>query len=211
MNNLQIHSSYRVEPSVNPDPAFVKESMVVEEEQYYKFRTGRALFQDQPQSEEFPEPKKVLYRSMMIPGWGQVINKQVWKVPIIYALFVGLGYYTYDLTRQYHGFRAAYYNEIRGEETDYRFGETPGFVPDGMSADQMRVIRDNLRNDRDLSYIYIGLAYGLNILDAYVYAHMRSFDVSDDLSANASLGPGVTEFGTPGVRLKIGLVQNGSR
>lgn len=177
----------------------------------FDFRRDRTVFQDQPQSEEFPEPKKVLYRSMMIPGWGQVINKQIWKVPIIYALFVGLGYYTYDLTRQYHGFRAAYYNEIRGEETDYRYGETPDFVPDGMSADQMRAIRDNLRNDRDLSYVYIGLAYGLNILDAYVYAHMRSFDVSDDLSANALLGPDITEYGTPGVRLKIGLFRHEPR
>lgn len=211
MNNLQSHSSFRVEPAVNSKPDFVLKPIVHDEGHGFYFLPGRSVRQGQSQLEEFPEPKKVLYRSMMIPGWGQVINKQVWKVPIVYALFVGLGYYTYDLTRQYHGFRAAYYNEIRGEETDYRYGETPDFVPDGMSADQMRVIRDNLRNDRDLSYIYIGLAYGLNILDAYVYAHMRSFDVSDDLSANASLSPNITEYGTPGVRLKIGLFRNGPR
>ena len=35
---------------------------------------------------KFPDPHKVLFKSLMIPGWGQVINKQIYKVPIIYAL-----------------------------------------------------------------------------------------------------------------------------
>jgi len=155
--------------------------------------------------ESYPDPTRVLYRSMILPGWGQVTNRQIWKVPIIYALFTGLGIYTYDLTRQYQGFRAAYYNETRGEESDFRYGPTPDFVPEGMPVDQMRSIRNNLRNSRDLSYVYIVLAYGLNVLDAYVFAHMRSFDVSDDLSANAVVTPGLTEYGTPGVRLQVNL------
>ena len=30
-------------------------------------------------------------------------------------------------------------------------------------------------------YVTIGLAYALNAVDAYVYAHLSTFDVSDDL------------------------------
>lgn len=154
---------------------------------------------------DYPDPEKVMYRSMMIPGWGQVTNGQVWKVPLVYAIFAGVGYYNYRLTKHYRGFRAAYYNETRGEETDYRFGETPDFVPLAYSAQQLKETRDNLRNQRDFSYVIMVLAYGLNVLDAYVFAHMRSFDVSDDLSANARISPGLMDQGSPGIHVSIRL------
>jgi hypothetical protein len=155
--------------------------------------------------QEFPDPKSVMYRSMMIPGWGQITNRQIWKVPIIYGLFAGVGYYSYTLTEQYRGYRAAYYNETRGEETDYKFGPTPDFIPEGLTTQQLRETRDNLRNQRDFSYIIMVLAYGLNVLDAYVYAHMRSFDVSDDLTANTTISPGILDYGTPGINVRINL------
>lgn len=161
--------------------------------------------QEEDEQQEFPEPKSVMYKSMMIPGWGQVINRQIWKIPIIYTLFAGVGYYNYTLNEEYKGYRAAYYNQTRGEDTDYKFGETPDFIPDGLSSQQLRETRDNLRNQRDFSYIIIVMAYGLNVLDAYVYAHMRSFDVSDDLSANTVIGPGILDQGTPGVKVRIQL------
>src|SRR5690625_5141539 len=36
-------------------------------------------------SSEFPSPRSVLFKSMMVPGWGQIENNQVWKVPLIYG------------------------------------------------------------------------------------------------------------------------------
>lgn len=155
--------------------------------------------------ERFPDPIDVLYRSMIIPGWGQVTNRQIWKVPIIYGLFAGLGYYNYTLTQQYRGYRAAYYNATREGESDFRFGQTPDFIPEGLTTQEMRDTRDRLRNQRDFSYVMIFLAYGLNLLDAYVYAHMRSFDVSDDLSAEALIAPGIMEQGVPGVHVRVSL------
>ncbi len=160
---------------------------------------------DEDGREEYPEPRSVLYKSLMIPGWGQVTNRQAWKVPIIYGLFAGLGYYNYYLTEQYRGYRAAYYNETRGDETDFKYGETPNFVPDGLTPQQLRQNRDSLRNQRDFSYILMALAYGLNALDAYVFAHMRSFDVSDDLSARTTVGPTLTGHGMPGIQLRVDL------
>jgi hypothetical protein len=164
--------------------------------------------QEDDEQQEFPEPKSVMYKSMIIPGWGQVINRQIWKVPIIYALFAGVGYYNYTINEDYKGYRAAYYNQTRGEDTDYKFGETPDFIPDGLSSQQLRETRDNLRNQRDFSYIIMVMAYGLNVLDSYVYAHMRSFDVSDDLSANTVIGPGILDHGTPGVKIRVQLYNN---
>jgi len=160
---------------------------------------------DTADEEQFPDPKSVMYKSMILPGWGQVVNKQVWKVPIIYGLFAGLGYYTYELTDQYHDYRAAYYNLSRGEDTDYKFGETPDYIPETIGLNELRELRNDTRNQRDLMYVMMVLAYGLNIVDAYVYAHMRSFDVSDDLSANTRISPGLIDGQIPGINVQIKL------
>lgn len=52
----------------------------------------------------------------------------------------------------------------------------------GQNSSSIRNQRDFLRNRRDFIYVTIGLAYLLNVVDAYVYAHLRPFDVSDNLS-----------------------------
>ncbi len=139
-----------------------------------------------------PKPRKVLLKSAIIPGWGQVINKQYWKVPIIYGALVGLSWYSVQMTRNYHEFRAAYYNSLsdpsRNYHTDKRFGPTPPYLV-GQSGDALKYYRNYYRNTRDMVYLGIGLAYGLNIIDAYVYAQMRDFDVSNNLSVQASIVP----------------------
>lgn len=159
---------------------------------------------DDEERGELPKPRSVLFKSMMVPGWGQIENGQIWKVPIIYGMFVGIGFYANNLNNQYQDYRAAYYNLSQGDETDYKFGPTPENLQ-GISANQLQSNRDVLRNQRDFSFIVMGLAYGLNILDAYVYAHMRSFDVSDDLSARTILQPALVADGRPGLRLSVTL------
>ena len=122
---------------------------------------------------------------------------------IVYGLFAGVGYYTQHLHNQYTDYRAAYYNSFP-ENEDLRFGPTPEYL-EGVNANQLQSNRNSLRNQRDFMFVVMGLAYGLNVIDAYVFAHMRSFDVSDDLSAKTSVGPGLMANGTPGVSLKISL------
>lgn len=158
---------------------------------------------------EFPKPTSVLYKSLMVPGWGQITNKQAWKVPIVYALLGGLAWYSVELTKQYHDYRAAYYNAT-SDEGDLRFGPTPAYISPDASPDQLRNNRNRLRNRRDFVYIAIGLAYGLNAIDAYVFAHMRSFDVSDDLSLNTRIKPALFENSSPGITLSIDLVKRSS-
>jgi len=159
---------------------------------FFHSSLSEITYSDTTGSEEnfssFPEPKQVLFKSLMIPGWGQIQNKQIWKVPIIYGLLGGLTYYSITLTKDYHDYRAAFYNETRGEETDFRFGRTPPQLV-GENTERLRSKRNTLRNRRDLSYIFIALGYALNAIDAYVYAHLRTFDVSDDLSMNANIKP----------------------
>ncbi|MEX0647125.1 MAG: DUF5683 domain-containing protein [Balneolaceae bacterium] len=155
-------------------------------------------------TEEFPSPTSVMFKSMIIPGWGQVVNRQVWKVPIVYGLFAGVGIYTHYLHDQYTDYRAAYYNAVQGEDNDFRFGATPGYL-EGVSTSELLENRTSLRNRRDFMFVVLGMAYGLNILDAYVFAHMRSFDVSDDLTARATLQPALIAEGSPGIKLSFSL------
>lgn len=151
---------------------------------------------------DYPEPKSVLYKSLMVPGWGQIVNRQPWKVPIIYGVFAGIGYYTYTIHQDYTDYRAAFYNAERGEDTDFKFGPTPDELV-GMNSNQLREVRNSLRNRRDLMFVVMFLAHGLNAVDAYVFAHMRSFDVSDDLSATAVIGPDMLADSSPGITLSI--------
>lgn len=183
--------------------SFLKNDYFLLENRYSQ--TSAAVIQDTTETnQEFPSPKSVMFKSMIIPGWGQVINRQVWKIPIVYGLFAGVGYYTHHLHGQYTDYRAAYYNSFQGAESDMRFGETPAYL-EGVSAAELRSNRDSFRNRRDFMYVVMGLAYGLNVLDAYVFAHMRSFDVSDDLSARTTVQPALLAEGSPGVKVSISL------
>lgn len=130
-----------------------------------------------------PEPRKVMARSLMVPGWGQITNQQTWKVPLVYALIGGVVYSIFYFDEQYQGYRAAYYNSFPNN-TDQRFGPTPDFINPEFSQSGLREQRNSLRNNRDLAIVLSFVAYGLNAVDAYVFAHFRDFDVSDDLSAN---------------------------
>jgi len=154
--------------------------------------------------QEFPQPKSVMLKSLMVPGWGQIINKQAWKVPIVYGLYAGVGYYTYTVHQDYRDYKAAYYNSQRGEDTDFKFGPTPERLQ-GVSANQLRSNRNSLRNRRDLMFVVFVLAHGLNAVDAYVFAHMRSFDVSDDLTAKATVSPDLLASAVPGIKLSLQL------
>lgn len=153
--------------------------------------------------ETFPSPRSVMFKSLMVPGWGQIENRQAWKVPIVYGLFAGVGYYTYYLNGQYQDYRAAFYNSFP-ENTDQRFGPTPVRLQ-GVNRSQLQSNRNSLRNRRDFMAVVFLLAYGLNAVDAYVFAHMRSFDVSDDLTARTILSPDLLVDGSPGITLSISL------
>ncbi|MDR8390160.1 DUF5683 domain-containing protein [Aliifodinibius sp. S!AR15-10] len=144
----------------------------------------------------------MLYKSMIIPGWGQLVNKQAWKIPIVYGLIGGAIGYNLYLTQRYRDYRAAYYNR---NHSDMKFGPTPDYIPSSVNADQLLNTRNRLRNRRDLSYLGIVLAYGLNVLDAYIFAHMRSFDVSENLSAKTELKPALMAESSPGITISVKL------
>lgn len=122
--------------------------------------------------------KKASIYSAIVPGLGQVYNKKYWKVPLIYAGFIGLAYAFENNQKGYSKFKTAYaYRMDEDSTTIDEFANNTAYTPEYLKA-----TRDDFRKYRDLSVIGMVGLYFLNIVDASVDAHLFDYDVSDDLT-----------------------------
>ena len=126
-------------------------------------------------------PARAALFSAVIPGAGQVYNKAYWKVPIIYATGAVLGYFLIDNNNKYQDFRQAL-NQRSRNETDRYVDDRIYGVNNPRGSENLRFSRDFYRRNRDLTIMLSVVAYGLNIAEAYVHAHLKDFDISEDLS-----------------------------
>src|SRR5688572_14643880 len=122
-------------------------------------------------------PKKAALRSAMLPGLGQIYNKKYWKLPIVYgALGACAGYFYYSLT-SYRDLRFAYrvrYN-MRNFGTDSLL--FPSIKPQLqlLNEESLRFQRNLFRRDIDYTVLVFTVLWGLNVVDAAVDAHLKSF------------------------------------
>ncbi|WP_346238126.1 DUF5683 domain-containing protein [Niabella insulamsoli] len=155
-------------------------------------------------------PRVAALRSAIIPGWGQIYNRKIWKVPIIYAaLGVTGGIFINNLTwykRTKYAYTVAYnitqgkdeigsdsYNKVNDDLKRVFFEGSQGVQPE-----YLRTNRDYFRKNLDYAAIYFVIAWALNVVEATVDAHLSSFDVSPDLSFK--MQPGYSQLaGTAGV------------
>jgi len=132
-------------------------------------------------------PRKAIIRSAIIPGWGQITNHKVWKVPIVYAALGTTTYLFFRNLRQYRDAKQAY---ILATDTipsnDYLIKQPYFNVKD--QPDRIRVFRNSVRQNMDYCGIFFLVFWGLNVADAAVDAHLKTFDVSDDLSLQIKPG-----------------------
>jgi hypothetical protein len=134
-------------------------------------------------------PRGALWRTAAVPGWGQYYNRQYYKIPFVYAGLVGLGFRIVRANRRYRLFRRAalFKNELDPREqyeSEYREAarELTGRENADVRPGQLRDVRDKFRRQRDLAILGTGLFYALTLLDAYVSAHLLTFDVDDELA-----------------------------
>lgn len=119
-------------------------------------------------------PRTAVLLSIALPGAGQTYNGDYLKTGVIYGIF-GTLFYAMDFNRnQFNRFNTAYEQRLMGEPDEFI-----GLIP---SARGIRLFRDRYRKDLELTYIGIGAVYLFNVIDAFVSAHLTTFDVSDDLS-----------------------------
>ena len=124
-------------------------------------------------------PKKAALMSAVLPGLGQVYNQKYWKVPLIYALGGTLIYFASQSSNSYNKYRETLITRIDStyNGTDH-FPEIPNVEPNSAIQEEMERTRKNM----ELAIIGTVLVYMLQIVDATVDAHLKYFDVSDDLS-----------------------------
>jgi hypothetical protein len=130
-------------------------------------------------------PKLAMKRSLMVPGWGQVYNKQIWKVPIIYAgLGITASVFSYNL-KTYNDVRFAYNARVTNSTADIAKIK-PYLAP--LNVNQLASNRRVFRQQIDYSVLFFIAFWGLNVADAIVFGHLKDFDVSDDISGQVKLG-----------------------
>lgn len=134
--------------------------------------------------EKYPDPNKVLLRAALIPGWGQISNQQYIKLPFLYAGFGACYYFIRYHKKYYDMFRDAYRLRVDDDPStlDIFDPSYDNHVIKFETADQLRSNREYYRRNFELMIIVTTGVYALNLIDAYVNAHLRNFDMSNDLS-----------------------------
>lgn len=134
-------------------------------------------------------PRLSTIRSAMVPGWGQVTNQQYWKLPIVAGAFaVNIFFIIYNDTR-YH-----YYKNYLGltyttdgnpfpiTSVNVPIYNDPNSTTRDYDQAQLNNIVSSYRRNRDGSYLLLAITWAANIVDANVTAHLKTFDLTDDIS-----------------------------
>jgi len=120
----------------------------------------------------------------LLPGGGQIYNWRYgdkwWlatmKLTAIYGGFGTLTYFTVRNTSDYREFRDAY----KWKSTNGESGKKNKYTDN--TTDQLQSYMNYYQSNVEWCYFFIGLLYGLQIVEATVTAHLLTFDISDNLS-----------------------------
>lgn len=110
---------------------------------------------------ETKSPWGAVVRSAILPGLGQIYNETYWKTPIIWGLLGWFGYNWWQNNLSYKDYKKMYIQSIDSGNENFLY----------------KRIREFYRDQRDLFAIYFGLTYFLNMVDAYVDAHLFNFEL----------------------------------
>ena len=145
------------------------------------------VFKDQPNVREPYDPlapSRAAFYSAVVPGLGQAYNKKYWKIPIIYAGMATGVYFYLQNDKDYDRFRNAYKRRLAGYTDDEFYGTgTSPIISDERLIDAQKTASKN----KDVSIIVSLAFYLLNIVDANVDAHLKQYDVGEDLSIKPNL------------------------
>ena len=159
---------------------FCLSSLLAQEPNTFEEETDTTIIISEPRPELFVEisnlnPRKAAFRSAILPGLGQIYNKQYWKLPFIIGGGAVIGHYIRYQDRLYRSFRSAW---LALNDTD------PDTENEFTSLSEAAIERNamKLRRDRDYLMIIGGLFYLLQIADANIAAHLHEFQINKELS-----------------------------
>ena len=127
-------------------------------------------------------PKLATRKSAIIPGWGQAYNGEYWKIPLVYgvlAIPTVMYIYNQDYYKKTKFAYEARFKEQSGDSSDVQFIDAE---LTGLSIASLQNYRNSFRRNRDYAILWFILGWGLQVVDATVSAHLKQFNVNDDLS-----------------------------
>lgn len=128
-------------------------------------------------------PSKAAFYSAVVPGLGQIYNRKYWKTPIVWGL-IGVGIYNYTFNdNNYKQLRAAFKRRKAG------FLINDPKIPETTTDSQLESQQNRTQNSRDQALLITIALYALNIVDANVDAHLKQFNIDDDLSLDMEFHP----------------------
>ncbi|MEI6885606.1 MAG: DUF5683 domain-containing protein [Bacteroidota bacterium] len=173
----------------------------------FSFKTAQAQTDSIPKDvadsvlEKEHSATKASIMSACLPGLGQIYNRKIWKVPIIYAGFGVMAYLIAFNTNYYLDFKCAYIEKIGGDTAG-----NYAYLANRYTATELASTREYYRRNLEITCLVTALWYILNILDATVDAHLYTFNIGKSLSMK--IEPAVFMPVTsrdPGGGLKISL------
>ncbi len=133
-------------------------------------------------------PAKAAFYSAVLPGLGQIYNKSYWKVPLVYAA-VGIPIYFYiNNTKELKRYQTAYKRRMAGYTDDEFYGDRSDGQP-RLSTDGLRRAQQFYRRNQELSLLIAVGLYALNIVEANVDAHLKQFNIDENLSVTPFFQP----------------------
>lgn len=145
-----------------------------------------------------PVPKRAGFYSALLPGLGQAYNKQYWKTGFVYVGFGALGWVAQYNAKQYRFYQSIYQGRM---DNDSQTSDT--LIQ--YSTDDINTLRKAYRTYTEYSVMGITAFYAINIIDAFVSAHLKTFDMSRDISVKFQ--PSINQFRQPGIRCTFALNQ----
>ena len=140
---------------------------------------NHAFLETSNEESNIKNPKKAANLAILAPGLGlgQIYNQKYWKLPLIYGADAYIVYKIIVFSNTYTQLRDELYRrdlsklhpEIKWLNTNKDLTTT--------ATETIRTDKDIYRRKRDRMYLIAGGVYGLTILDAYVNAHLSSFNI----------------------------------
>lgn len=127
-----------------------------------------------------PVPKKSALYSLLLPGAGQIYNRDYWKLPFVYAGLGGAVYMIRWNSLRYNDFLGPYlssYDPVT-KQTLSSSERIPVFIRDDnetreLTVDQIKRGKTFYRRYKGYGFIVFGLVYALAAVEANVAAHLR--------------------------------------
>lgn len=131
-------------------------------------------------------PVGAIWRSLVIPGWGQIYVENYWKAPLFFGGAATTIYFVITNHNEYAKFRDQADLIEDKESTEYKL---------------LKSKREFYRNNRDLSGLFFLGVYVITAVDAYVGAHLFDFEVDENISLN--LAPNYNMGMSLGLSIKL--------